>query len=79
MQGRDPHVHSTPANHSRAWRFRQCPRCRAVLPAGELIQLAMGAQWNQRGTSRCKCPRCGYHAARSLFRVVREARKGGAA
>lgn len=60
-----------------AWRFRQCPSCGGVSAAGDLIQLDYGAQWRQRGGSRCRCPRCGHAAPRSAFIVVRDARNGG--
>ena len=60
-----------------AWRFRMCPNCREVFPAGELRQLTYGSNWRDRGGSTCACPGCGHRAPRAQFRVVRDARRDG--
>jgi hypothetical protein len=62
-----------------AWRYRQYPACYTVMAAGALRQLTYGSRWNQRGSSKCTCPQCGYRAPRAAFRVVRDARRDGAA
>lgn len=60
----------------RPWRFRRCPACRGVLPAGRLVQLDLGSQRRTSGSSRCRCPFCGYTASRAESTIVREARAG---
>ena len=65
------------ARAPRAWRFRRCPACFDVFPAGQLRQLDYGGNWNGAGISRCACPGCGHRAQRYLFRVMRDARRDG--
>lgn len=58
-----------------AWRFRRCPRCRQVSPAGQLVALIYGPAWQHGTTLRaCPTPGCGYRGKTSDFPVVREAR-----
>ena len=53
------------------WRYRRCPWCRVVLPAGLFRCLDVGEHW--RGPqARRACPRCGYVALTRAFPVIRE-------
>jgi len=54
-----------------AWRWRKCPACGVVLPAGQLIQVQYGSHW-VRGYSLRQCPQCGRRGRTSEFQVVRE-------
>jgi hypothetical protein len=56
-----------------AWRFRRCPGCGEVMPAGKLVQVTFGPNWNG-GSSERRCPRCGFQGSTYQFRVVRERR-----
>lgn len=67
-------ITSTAPRTREAWRFRRCPGCLEVFPAGKLRQLDYGANWQERGDSRCQCPYCGLRGQRSVFTVVRDER-----
>jgi hypothetical protein len=57
-----------------AWRFRQCPGCRRVMPAGELVTYWEGSYdepWGC-GDMRRVCPWWSYRGRTADFAVVRE-------
>lgn len=59
-----------------AWRFRQCPACDAVVPAGELLPLKYRRpHWQQQGYSLRRCPVCSHVAQTQEFRVVEDRRR----
>ena len=61
-----------------AWRFRQCPQCRATFAAGELRPLRYGAgHWHQKGGSLRRCPRCGFVGFTQDFGIVSDRRMAG--
>ena len=53
------------------WRFRRCPECKTVAPAGDFTCVDFGAQWQAKGYARRRCPSCGHVAATRDFRIVR--------
>ena len=55
-----------------SWRWRRCPNCTRVLPAGALIQVEYGSHWNRGGSSQRQCPQCGFLGYTYQFKVVRE-------
>jgi hypothetical protein len=60
-----------PPNARRPWRFRRCPRCSAVHPAGEFVAVRYGPNWTDGRISR-RCPGCGHVAPTYKFQIVRE-------
>ena len=59
---------------TRARRWRRCPACALVMPAGELLTY-LDARWDIAWTSgemRRVCPSCGYRGRTPDFMVVRE-------
>jgi predicted RNA-binding Zn-ribbon protein involved in translation (DUF1610 family) len=62
-------------NKAGAWRFRRCPNCRQVSAAGEFSPVGtFRAGWQEHGSMRRACPRCGHTAPTKAFTVVRERR-----
>jgi len=53
------------------YRYRRCPVCRKVMPAGELgIVNYHGSHWHDKGGSMRRCPGCGYTGFTQDFEVV---------
>ena len=52
------------------WRYRQCPSCQEVFPAGELKVVKIGSGWNSYGTMLRRCPVCGRQGQTNEFHVV---------
>ena len=53
------------------YRFRECPGCHKVMPAGELrIINYHGRHWHGKGGSMRRCPACGKVDFTQAFRVV---------
>jgi hypothetical protein len=53
------------------YRYRQCPVCRKVMPAGEFgIVNYHGAHWHDKGGSMRRCSGCGYTGFTQDFKVV---------
>lgn len=53
------------------YRYRQCPACREVMPAGELgIINYYGTHWHPKGGSMRQCPKCGHKDFTQAFKVV---------
>lgn len=58
------------------YRYRRCPSCRGVFPAGELRPLRFGAgHWHSKGGSLRRCPKCGKTGFTQSFPTVNEAGK----
>lgn len=53
------------------WRFRQCPKCREVLPAGDLVTTVDGPSWGEGEMTR-SCPLCGHTGQTKDFPVVHQ-------
>ena len=52
------------------FRYRQCPVCHKVMPAGELkIINYYGTHWHSEGGSMRKCPYCGHVDFTQGFKV----------
>lgn len=58
-----------------AWRYRRCPHCGRIHPAGKLRPVEYGAHWNAKGYAERQCPSCGTVAPTMAFAVVRDLRK----
>ena len=58
----------------RAYRYRQCPRCRVILPAGQFGPARLGpGAWHTGGRWPRECPACGcVGATRDFARVEAE-------
>lgn len=57
---------------TRQWRFRRCPRCKAVRPAADFQYVGTYRPgWDPGTPAERVCP-CGYRGVTSDFRVVRE-------
>lgn len=54
-----------------AWRFRQCPACREVVPAGDLVAVGGGVPWTD-GRMLRTCPLCQHEGETREFEVVYE-------
>lgn len=53
------------------YRYRQCPECGEVMPAGELAIINYyGTHWHGKGGSKRKCPYCGHVDFTQGFKVV---------
>jgi len=53
------------------YRYRQCPDCGQVMPAGEVqIINYHGDHWHDKGGSMRKCPYCGHVDFTQAFKVV---------
>ena len=63
---------------SKPYRYRKCPDCSKVFPAGLLISLYYGAQWRKKGYAKRRCPECGYIGRTKDFRVVSDERRAAA-
>jgi len=60
------------------YRYRRCPQCRAVFPAGQLGVLRYGAgNWRKRGGALRRCAECGHVAFTQDFGVVSDRRMAG--
>jgi NAD-dependent dihydropyrimidine dehydrogenase PreA subunit len=58
---------------SRSWRWRRCPRCFEVHPAGDFeIIGTYRPGWNVRDTLGRSCPSCRFVGRTNEFVVVRE-------
>jgi hypothetical protein len=58
------------------YRYRQCPACGKVMPAGELgIINYYGAHWHAKGGSMRQCPFCGHKDFTQAFKVVENVSK----
>ena len=57
---------------SKAWKFRQCPSCESEFPAGELINLTMGANYDPDHPAVRRCPKCGHEDTTDNFVVTRD-------
>jgi len=53
------------------YRYRRCPSCKIILPAGRFPVLRFGGGWG-KGTQARRCPSCGFKGASYTFTVVRE-------
>jgi hypothetical protein len=42
------------------YRFRQCPACGVILPAGQFGPMRLGAAWHTGGHWPRACPECGH-------------------
>jgi len=54
------------------WRWRRCPSCRSVFPAGRFQPVRFAQPWTPRAEVLRRCPGCGYVASTWSFHVVRE-------
>ena len=57
------------------WRWRQCPACRTVLPAGQFVWTWTDDYWEQpwtNGRHERMCPACCHQGRTADFAVVRE-------
>jgi len=70
---------SPAATRRQPWRYRRCPSCQRVYPAGSIKPMVFGSHWEQRGYSKRQCPGCGRTAPTYAFEVVRERRASGGA
>ena len=52
------------------WRFRQCPECLEVFPAGKLRMLGLGPYWATAGAAPRTCPACNYIGETNEFQIV---------
>ncbi len=53
------------------YRYRVCPSCHKVMPAGELkIINYHGVHWHDKGGSKRKCPYCGHVDFTQGFKVI---------
>lgn len=59
----------------KVWRYRQCPHCKATLPASDFENHTLGANWNDQGWAERSCPECGYNDDTRRFRLVAQYRK----
>lgn len=60
------------------YRYRRCPQCRSVFPAGHLKVLRLGqGHWHSRGGSLRRCPFCDHVAFTQRFAVVGDRRMAG--
>ncbi len=62
-----------------AYRWRQCPSCRTIMRAGELLWQFNDDYWNtwQSGSQPRLCPQCGWAGKTADFAVVREPEPAG--
>lgn len=62
------------------YRYRQCPVCCGVFPAGKLgIVNWHGRHWHVQGGSMRRCPKCRYTGFTQDFKVVGHGVKKGSA
>jgi hypothetical protein len=55
------------------WRWRRCPQCSQVAPAGAFAYVGRyAATWGANGGAQRRCPNCGHTAPTWKFGVVRE-------
>ena len=59
------------------YRYRECPDCSEVFPAGQLFNLYYGAKW-RKGYARQRCPECGYRGRTKDFCIVLDERRAAA-
>jgi len=53
------------------YRYRQCPACKKIMPAGELkIINYYGSHWHNKGGSMRKCSYCGHVDFTQAFKVI---------
>ena len=69
---------SSKIRNPRVWRWRRCPGCRGVFPAGKLAPVNIGNPWGN-GVMKRRCPSCGVVRATAAFLVVREKHPEGSA
>jgi hypothetical protein len=56
---------------SRVYRWRRCPSCRAVRPAGQFTMLTYRkTSWNDTAKRGRRCPNCGHTGPGFTFKVV---------